>query len=92
MTETFDMLLASGALVKVGDGIYRRSQLVRIRTELENALRAKGQLAMSEFRDLIGTSRKFAVPLLEWFDATGVTLRSGDQRVLREQPEEGTEA
>jgi selenocysteine-specific elongation factor len=32
---------------------------------------------------LVGTSRKYAVPLLEWFDAAGVTLRSGDLRVLR---------
>jgi selenocysteine-specific elongation factor len=39
---------------------------------------------MAEFRDLIGTSRKYAVPLLEWFDAAGITLRNGDVRVLRQ--------
>jgi len=32
---------------------------------------------------LTGTTRKYAVPLLEFFDATGVTIRSGDIRVLR---------
>jgi selenocysteine-specific elongation factor len=37
------------------------------------------------FRDLIGTSRKYAVPLLEWFDAHGVTIRSGDYRTLRKE-------
>jgi hypothetical protein len=38
---------------------------------------------MARFRDLIGTSRKYAVPLLEWFDAVGITIRSGDVRTLR---------
>jgi hypothetical protein len=32
---------------------------------------------------LIGTSRKYAVPLLEYFDAIGVTIRAGDLRVLK---------
>jgi selenocysteine-specific elongation factor len=40
---------------------------------------------MAQFRDLVGTSRKYAVPLLEWFDASGVTIRNGDVRVLRER-------
>jgi selenocysteine-specific elongation factor len=40
---------------------------------------------MAQFRDLIGLTRKYAVPLLEWFDATGITLRSGDVRVLRDR-------
>jgi selenocysteine-specific elongation factor len=84
LPQALDMLLAGGALVKVGDGIYRRSQMTRIRADLENALKAKGSLTMADFRDLIGTSRKYAVPLLEWFDATGVTLRNGDVRILRQ--------
>ena len=37
----------------------------------------------ARFRDLIGTSRKYAVPLLEWFDAAGITIRNGDVRTLR---------
>jgi selenocysteine-specific elongation factor len=40
-------------------------------------------MTMAEFRDLLGTSRKFAVPLLEWFDGRGITVRSGDFRMLR---------
>ena len=84
LAQALDMLLAGGALVKVGDAVYRRSQMTRIRADLENALKAKGTLTMADFRDLIGTSRKYAVPLLEWFDAAGVTLRNGDVRVLRQ--------
>jgi len=40
-------------------------------------------MGMQEFKDISGVSRKYSVPLLEHFDRTGLTLRVGDQRVLR---------
>jgi len=83
LSLALDTLLASGTLVKVHDAIYRGSQIADIRAKLEAALRRDKQIAMSGFRDLIGTSRKYAVPLLEYFDATGVTIRTGDARVLK---------
>jgi selenocysteine-specific elongation factor len=86
IVQAFETLLASGALVRVGDAVYRGEQIADIRARLEAALRRDKQIAVSEFRELAGTSRKFAVPLLEWFDAAGVTIRSGDVRVLRRTP------
>jgi selenocysteine-specific elongation factor len=83
LSLAFDTLLGSGALVKVHDALYRGAQIAEIRATLETALRRDKQIAMSAFRDLIGTSRKYAVPLLEYFDATGVTIRAGDLRVLK---------
>jgi selenocysteine-specific elongation factor len=83
LSLAFDTLLGSGAVVKVHDALYRGAQLAEIRAKLELALRRDNQIAMSGFRDLIGTSRKYAVPLLEFFDATGVTIRTGDYRVLK---------
>ena len=83
LSAALDTLFASGALVKVHDAVYRGAQIAEIRGKLEAALRRDKQIAMSTFRDLIGTSRKYAVPLLEFFDATGVTIRSGDLRVLK---------
>lgn len=79
----FDTLLAHGALVKVNAELYRGTQIVRMRARIESFLRANGRMTPAEFRDLIGTSRKYAVPLLEWFDARGITVRSGDYRMLR---------
>ncbi len=84
--QAFETLLASGALVKVHDAVYRGESIADIRNKLESALRRDKQVTMATFRDLAGTSRKYAVPLLEWFDATGVTIRSGDVRVLRIVP------
>ena len=83
LSQAFDTLVASGALVKVHDAVYRGAQLATIREKLEVSLRRDKEIAMSAFRDLIGTSRKYAVPLLEYFDATGVTIRAGDLRVLK---------
>jgi selenocysteine-specific elongation factor len=39
-----------------------------------------GGLTVSRFKQRLGTSRKYAVPLLEWLDARGVTRREGDVR------------
>ena len=41
------------------------------------------EIAAATFRDLLGISRKTAIPLLEYFDRTGLTLRIGDVRKLR---------
>lgn len=86
LAQAFDTLLAGGALVRIGDALYRGPQIADIRKRLEAALRRDKQITMAGFRDLIGTSRKYAVPLLEWFDATGVTIRAGDYRLLRIKP------
>jgi selenocysteine-specific elongation factor len=85
LSQAFDTLLSSGVLVKVGDDVYRSEQISNARARLESSIRASGALTMAQFRDLVGTSRKYAVPLLEWFDASGVTIRNGDVRVLRER-------
>lgn len=83
--KAFDTLLARGALVKVGDFLYRGSQIAQIQARVEQLLMRAGKMTASEFRDLLGTSRKYAVPLLEWLDARGVTLRNGDYRILRKR-------
>ncbi len=83
ISGALDTLTASGRLVRVGEHIYRGEQLAEIRARLVRTLRAEGRITAARFRDVVGTSRKYIVPLLEFFDATGVTVRDGDQRALR---------
>ena len=85
VAKAFDTLVARGALVKVGDAIYRGTQMAQIHANVEEYIRTNGRMTMAEFRDLLGTSRKFAVPLLEWFDSRAITVRSGDVRMLRKK-------
>jgi selenocysteine-specific elongation factor len=47
----------------------------------ERLAEGKG-LTVAEIRDMLGTTRKYAVPLCEYLDRVGVTRREGDLRVL----------
>ena len=50
---------------------------------LEAHLTERGRITISEFRELLGTTRRFALPLLQHFDALGKLVREGDHRRLR---------
>jgi selenocysteine-specific elongation factor len=79
-SKAFDTLLAIGALVRIGDDCYRGSQLAAMQRAIGAHFRKHERLTVAEFRDLAGTTRKHAVPLLEWFDRCGVTRREGVDR------------
>lgn len=78
-------LAAAGKIVHVqGDLWFARPPLDELRTRLVERLRDRGSITTGEFKELVGTSRKYVVPLAEWFDAERVTLRVGDVRKLRQ--------
>ncbi len=56
----------------------------RFATDLVRDLSATGEITTAQFRDRHKTSRKYAIPLLEYFDRTGVTVRIGEMRRLRD--------
>jgi selenocysteine-specific elongation factor len=85
LSQAFDTLVATGAVVKIGDGVYRAAQIVGARAKLEESARGGAPITPATLRDALGTSRKYVVPMLEWFDAVGVTVRDGDARALRER-------
>jgi selenocysteine-specific elongation factor len=79
--------LAEGAgdLVGLNNDIYlHRETMEEVKRRLEPAFRDRGGLTVSEIRELLDTSRKYAVPLCEYFDASGYTVREGDVRRLKE--------
>ena len=92
-----DELLATGISRDVIEAAVRDGALTRISAELVvrptfvdaalaalRDLQAAGRpLTVSAFRERLGTTRKYAVPLLEYFDQQGVTRRQGDVRVVR---------
>ena len=55
-----------------------------VQDQLVALLRQKKEIGPADFKDLFGVSRKFAIPLMEYFDAQRVTVRVGERRVLRE--------
>jgi selenocysteine-specific elongation factor len=82
--EHLSLLVREGRAVKVKmDIFYAPQPLSLIREKLVGRLREKGEITPPEFRELTGLSRKFMIPLLEYFDQEKVTIRVGDKRVLR---------
>lgn len=80
--QAFEYLVETGTLVKIDEGIYfHRDELAGIGESLLLYLREKGAVTVSDFRQLLCTSRKYAVPLLEYFDRQRLTRRQGDLRL-----------
>ncbi len=82
--EHLNFLSRDGRAVKIkGDVFYAPQPVTEIREKLTGHLKARGEITPAEFRELTGLSRKFMIPLLEYFDQEKVTIRVGDKRVLR---------
>jgi selenocysteine-specific elongation factor len=79
-------LVESGDLVRIGDFYLTASQARDARGRVRGAIESNGPMTVAQIRDLLGTSRKYAVPLCEWLDQTGATLRQGDTRILGPRP------
>jgi selenocysteine-specific elongation factor len=74
-------LLRTGELVRVSDDlVYLPSQIEEIKTRMAEM---EKDFTVAEFRDRAGLSRKYAVPILEWRDKEGLTVRRGDLRHFR---------
>ena len=51
-------------------------------------LKEKGRISTQDFKSLTNASRKYTIPLAEYFDAIKVTVRVGDDRILRGEGKE----
>lgn len=79
-------LVDSGELVRIGDFHLTAAQSAEARSKVRAQIESDGPMTVAQIRDLLGTSRKYAVPLCEWLDQTGATLRQGDIRILGPRP------
>jgi selenocysteine-specific elongation factor len=83
LKDIFEVAVAEGELAKVADDLFLHADHdteMRRRVTAELAEGGPG-LTVAEIRDLLGTTRKYAVPLCEYLDRVGVTRRAGDLRV-----------
>ena len=80
------LLLREGHLIKVKEDLYYHHQVLeKLKTQLVAHIQEKGEISTPEFKDMTGASRKFVIPLLEYFDHTNLTIRVGDIRKLRKR-------
>ncbi len=81
--STFFALLNLGQFIKTADNFFiHRKVFEKIKELLTNYLRENGTITVGEFRELAQTSRKYAVPFLEYCDTQNVTIRDGNVRRL----------
>jgi selenocysteine-specific elongation factor len=79
----FRRLVDDGALVRMGGDLYvHREAYEKMKAVLGDFLKANGKIGVPAFKDLLGISRKYAIPFLEHFDEVRFTRRQGDERVL----------
>ncbi|NOY98061.1 MAG: selenocysteine-specific translation elongation factor [Chloroflexi bacterium] len=82
--EIFNALLELEELVAVSPEVaFRKRDYEALVEKVRRHIRQQGQITVGEARDLFKTSRRYVLALLEHLDATGVTVREGDRRVLR---------
>ena len=80
--QVLSELTKKGILVKAGTGVLmHKEHWDRALNILREHLAANPQITLGEFRDLLGTSRKYAVMLLETYDQMKITKKTGDVRV-----------
>ncbi|OPY56462.1 MAG: Selenocysteine-specific elongation factor [Pelotomaculum sp. PtaU1.Bin035] len=81
-SELLQFFLRSGELVKVANNLYfPRETLDEVRQKITGYLYEKGEISVGELRDILQTSRKYALPLIEYFDKEKITRRVGDRRL-----------
>jgi selenocysteine-specific elongation factor len=86
LKEVLAIMVRDGFLAKATEELYfYRPALDNLKDKLVEFLVREGEIDMPAFKDLTELSRKFSIPLLEYFDKTRVTMRVGDKRILREK-------
>jgi selenocysteine-specific elongation factor len=83
LNDLFEVCVQEGFLVRVTPEIYLHAEVdAEMRRLVKERLAQGAGLTVAEIRDLLGTTRKFAVPLCEYLDRVGLTRREGDLRLL----------
>lgn len=83
LTDILNLLAKEGSLVRISDTMYIPSSVhQKMIGNLRNFFSKKPDMTVAEFRDILNTSRKYALPLLEYLDSHKITLRVGDIRKL----------
>lgn len=80
--EYAQYLCETGEWVHIDQFYLRQKDLAPAKELLLGLLKERREIGVSEVRELWGTSRKYTVPLLEFFDNQKVTKRNGDKRVI----------
>jgi selenocysteine-specific elongation factor len=87
--DILSLLVNTGTVIRLKEGVYfHQEPLHALRGELIAFLKERKRISTQDFKALVNVSRKYAIPLAEYFDAVKVTVRVGDDRILRGEGKE----
>lgn len=82
--DVLNLLVKEGRLVKVKEDLFFDTDAVtRLKQRLVEFLTVHGEISTPQFKEMTAASRKYVIPLIEFFDAQNFTIRIGDIRKLR---------
>jgi selenocysteine-specific elongation factor len=85
VADVLGHMLEEGILVKIKEGLYFHKDVIEtLKAKLVSFLTANTQITTPQLKEVTGVTRKYMIPLIEYFDAIKVTIRVGDVRKLRE--------
>lgn len=86
LKEVMGLLLREGKLVKVSESLYYEKEAMEELKDKVVAFMAKeGEIDAPRFKEMSGLTRKFSIPILEYFDRIKLTYRIEDKRILRKK-------
>ncbi|MFC1494998.1 selenocysteine-specific translation elongation factor [Thermodesulfobacteriota bacterium] len=84
--DILGVMVKDGILIKVKEDLYFHQKPINtLKEKLIAFLQKNGEINAPQFKEMTGASRKYSIPLLEYFDHEQVTVRVGDNRILRKK-------
>jgi selenocysteine-specific elongation factor len=84
LTEVIRVMEREKTIVRVATDLYYvRESVDKVKGALYKYLAEHNEITAAIFRDILGSSRKYTIALLEYFDREGITVRIGDARRLK---------
>jgi selenocysteine-specific elongation factor len=82
--NTLRMLVGQNSLVEIEKGLFfHHDAIEQAKARISGFIKEQGKLESVKFKYILDTTRKYAIPLLDYFDRTGLTYRQGYTRYLR---------
>jgi selenocysteine-specific elongation factor len=87
LSDILKLMVKEGSLMRINESMYLTSSVYNDMIKaLKDFFSKKSEMTVAEFRDILATTRKYALPILEYLDSNKITLRVGDIRKLLLKP------
>lgn len=88
IVNLIQVMTREGDLFRISEDLnFHKDALARLREDYRQFLVKEGRATPASFKEMTGLTRKFIIPLMEYFDMTKLTVRTGEHRILRERQE-----